>query len=79
MFSAAELKTDAEYNRELFVLRHITEIMEYNLNRLAQLWDELWPMISGYFRDICLHLRKDIAMAAIDSFKQLTLKIFSIG
>lgn len=77
-FSTSEFKSDKGYNRELFVLRHITEILEYNLGRLEYVWDEIWGTIEVYFKGICLHPMKQISMAAIDSYKQLSLKIFKI-
>ncbi len=61
------------------MLRHITEILEYNLGRLEEVWEETWPTIEVYFRNICLHPKREISMAAIDSYKQLSLKIFKLN
>lgn len=43
------------------------------------LWRAVWPTIQNYFRNICVHPRKDIAMSAIDSYKQLTMKILKLN
>jgi hypothetical protein len=48
------------------------------LGRLEEVWDEIWGTIEAYFKGICLHPMKQISMAAIDSYKQLSLKIFKI-
>lgn len=65
----------------MYILHHITDIIEYNLNRLGveeDIWNIVWPTIRNYFRNICVHPRKDIAMSAIDSYKQLTMKILKL-
>jgi len=78
MFSNSEFKKDTLYNRELFVLRHINSLLEYNIPRFNLLSQHVWQLLDRYFRDICLHPRREIAMAAIDSYKQLTLKLFKL-
>lgn len=81
-FSSSDITTDKTYTREMYILHHITEIIEYNLKRLEQadedIWVIVWPTIKNYFRNICVHPRKEIAMSAIDSYKQLTMKILKL-
>lgn len=86
-FSSSEVKTDVKYTREMYILHHIAEIIEYNLDRFEGLggqgegdclWGVLWPTMRAYFRNICLHPRKEISMSAIDSYKQLTMKMLKL-
>ncbi len=37
-----------------------------------------WPLLRNYFRDICLHPRREISMPAVDSLKQLALKLVKL-
>jgi hypothetical protein len=57
-FSSSEFRRDAHYTRELFVLRHINSLIEYNINRFDVLAPLCWELLRNYFRDICLHPRK---------------------
>jgi hypothetical protein len=76
-FSSSDFR-DSKYDRELFVLKHTIEIVEYNLGRLRALWAVVWPLLQDFFVKLCLHPRSNIGMAAIDSLKQLTLKLMRI-
>lgn len=62
------------------MLRHITEVIEYNLQRLEKSsFNEIWPHLERFYLNICLHPKRDIAMAAIDSYKQLLMKIIPLN
>lgn len=76
-FSSSDFK-DNKYDRELFVLKHAVEVVEYNLPRLKTLWVYVWPLLQDFFVKLCLHPRSNIGMAAIDSLKQLTMKLMRI-
>lgn len=76
-FAGAHFR-DGKYNRELFVLKHVIELVEYNLPRLRSLWQFVWPVLQDFFVKLCLHPRSNIGMAAIDSLKQLTMKLMRI-
>ena len=67
VFSGAEFRRDAQYTRELFVLRHINSVLEYNIGRFEEVAGHVWPLLEKYFKDICLHPRKDVAMGGVDS------------
>jgi hypothetical protein len=45
----------------------------------SNLWEVVWPTIRNYFRSICIYPRREIAMSAIDSYKQLTLKMMKLN
>ena len=62
----------------MYTLHHIAEVIEYNIKRIDAIWESIWGTVEIYFRNICLHPKRDIAMSAIDSFKQFTMKVFKI-
>jgi len=76
-FASSDFR-DGKYDRELFVLKHTIELVEYNLDRLRSLWGSVWPLLQDFFVKLCLHPRSNIGMAAIDSLKQLTMKLMRI-
>lgn len=59
-------------------MRHIIEIVEYNLPRLKSLWGFLWPLLHDFYVKLCLHPRTNISISAIDSLKQLALKLMRL-
>jgi len=77
-FSRSDIRQDSLYTRELFVLRHINSLLEYNIPRFGELAAHLWQLMQDYFRDICLHPRREVSMAAVDSLKQMVLKLLKL-
>lgn len=69
---------DIQYSRELFVLKHLIEIVDYNTHRIANIWPPVWRILEDFFIRTGLHPKQSIAMAAVDSLKQVILKLIKI-
>lgn len=69
---------DTKYSREIFVLKHLIEIVDYNLVRISNIWPAVWRVLEDFFIRMGLHPKQSIAMAAIDSLKQVTLKLMRL-
>lgn len=52
------------------------EIVDYNVSRMAALWPE--RILSDFFIRMGLHPKQAIAMAAVDSLKQVVLKLIKV-
>jgi len=58
-----------------FSLQKIVEVADYNMNtRLRMEWTSMWKFLEEHFTSIGLHENKALAMYAIDSLKQLSIK-----
>lgn len=36
---------DVKYSREIFVLRHLIEIIDYNIQRISNIWPAAWRIL----------------------------------
>jgi brefeldin A-inhibited guanine nucleotide-exchange protein len=58
-----------------FSLQKIVEVADYNMNtRLRMEWTSIWKLLEEHFTSVGLHDNKALAMYAIDSLKQLSIK-----
>lgn len=58
----------------IFSLQKLVEICYYNMNRLRIVWASIWSISASHFTKIGCHDNKGIAMYAIDSLRQLSMK-----
>lgn len=58
-----------------FSLQKIVEVADYNMNtRLRMEWTNIWKFLEEHFTGVGLHDNTALAMYAIDSLKQLSIK-----
>ncbi|GMH66529.1 hypothetical protein TrRE_jg4750 [Triparma retinervis] len=59
----------------IFCLQKLVEVAHFNLDSRGRLvWDSLWGLTGAHFESTALHTNAAVAMYAVDSLKQLTLK-----
>ncbi|GMI43270.1 hypothetical protein TrCOL_g9786 [Triparma columacea] len=59
----------------IFCLQKLVEVAHHNLESRGRLvWDSLWGLMGAHFESTALHTNAAVAMYAVDSLKQLTLK-----
>ena len=59
-------------------MKHLIEIIDYNLPRIQDVWASSWRILEEFFIRMCLHPVPKICMSALDSLKQVTLKLIKI-
>ena len=56
-------------------LQKLVEVAHYNMdNRGRVAWDDLWGVMSAHFSSTALHTNAAVAMYAVDSLRQLSIK-----
>nr|XP_043629578.1 brefeldin A-inhibited guanine nucleotide-exchange protein 2-like [Erigeron canadensis] len=70
--SMEELQTTAE--PRVFSLTKIVEIAHYNMNRIRLVWTNIWNVLSEFFVNIGCSDNLSIAIFAMDSLRQLSMK-----
>jgi hypothetical protein len=59
----------------IFSLQKLVEVADYNMfSRSRMDWSSIWSQLAKHFADVGLHPNQNIAMFAIDSLKQLSVK-----
>eukprot|EP01137_Pigoraptor_chileana_P033942 Opistho-2@25725 len=58
----------------MFCLQKIVEICYYNMGRIRLEWSRIWAIIGEYFNKVGCLPNLDVAMFAIDSLRQLSMK-----
>ena len=59
----------------IFCLQKLVEVAHFNLESRGRLvWDKLWGLMAAHFESTALHTNAAVAMYAVDSLKQLSLK-----
>ncbi|KAL0483581.1 brefeldin A-inhibited guanine nucleotide-exchange protein [Acrasis kona] len=70
--------SDAEINNanepRKFSLQKLIEVAYYNMNRVKWAWNKIWNHLATHFVDVGKHCNETIAMHAIDSTRQLSMK-----
>ncbi|KFK35285.1 hypothetical protein AALP_AA5G264900 [Arabis alpina] len=61
-------------NPRVFSLTKIVEIAHYNMNRIRLVWSSIWQVLSGFFVTIGCSDNLSIAIFAMDSLRQLSMK-----
>eukprot|EP00117_Sycon_ciliatum_P018371 scpid7307/ scgid0207/ Brefeldin A-inhibited guanine nucleotide-exchange protein 2 len=63
----------------MFSLQKIVEISYYNMGRIRLEWSRIWAIIGEYFNRVGCHSNEDVAVFAIDSLRQLSMKFLERG
>ncbi|KAL0425869.1 UNVERIFIED_CONTAM: Brefeldin A-inhibited guanine nucleotide-exchange protein 2 [Sesamum radiatum] len=58
----------------VFSLTKIVEIAHYNMNRIRLVWSKIWQVLSDFFATIGCSENLSIAIFAMDSLRQLSMK-----
>ncbi|XP_047946268.1 brefeldin A-inhibited guanine nucleotide-exchange protein 2-like [Salvia hispanica] len=58
----------------VFSLTKIVEIAHYNMNRIRLVWSRIWQVLSDFFVNIGCSENLSIAIFAMDSLRQLSMK-----
>ncbi|PIN23786.1 Guanine nucleotide exchange factor [Handroanthus impetiginosus] len=58
----------------VFSLTKIVEIAHYNMNRIRLVWSKIWQVLSDFFVTIGCSANLSIAIFAMDSLRQLSMK-----
>ncbi|XP_028776812.1 brefeldin A-inhibited guanine nucleotide-exchange protein 2 [Neltuma alba] len=70
--SMEELKSPSD--PRVFSLTKIVEIAHYNMNRIRLVWSSIWHVLSDFFVNIGCSGNLSIAIFAMDSLRQLSMK-----
>lgn len=59
----------------VFCLQKLVEVADFNMDcRPRVVWANVWDVLAKFFAKVGCHQNKSVAMFAIDSLKQLSLK-----
>lgn len=59
----------------VFCLQKLVEVADFNMDsRPRVVWANVWDILAKFFAKVGCHPNKSVAMFAIDSLKQLSLK-----
>eukprot|EP00741_Cyanophora_paradoxa_P005196 tig00000852_g5036.t1 len=64
-------------NPRVFSLQKIVEVAHYNMERIRIVWSKIWMHLGEFFRRVACHGNLSIAMYAIDSLRQLSMKFLA--
>nr|KYP64465.1 Brefeldin A-inhibited guanine nucleotide-exchange protein 2 [Cajanus cajan] len=70
--SIEELRSQSD--PRVFSLTKIVEIAHYNMNRIRLVWSSIWHVLSDFFVTIGCSANLSIAIFAMDSLRQLSMK-----
>uniref|UniRef100_A0A8C5QNF6 ARF guanine nucleotide exchange factor 2 n=1 Tax=Leptobrachium leishanense TaxID=445787 RepID=A0A8C5QNF6_9ANUR len=62
------------HHPRMFSLQKIVEISYYNMNRIRLQWSRIWQVIGDHFNKVSCNPNEDVAIFAIDSLRQLSMK-----
>ena len=66
---------DNEAPPRIFSLQKLVEVAEYNIgSRPRMVWAKIWTLLAKHFTTVCVHDNPALAMYAVDSLKQLSVK-----
>ncbi|KAK3864361.1 hypothetical protein Pcinc_029956 [Petrolisthes cinctipes] len=63
----------------MFSLQKIVEISYYNMGRIRLQWARIWEVLGEHFNKVGCNPNVDIAVFAVDSLRQLTMKFIEKG
>lgn len=69
----------ASVHPRMFSLQKIVEISYYNLNRVRLQWSRMWEVLGDHFNKAGCSPNEEIAIFAVDSLRQLSMKFIEIG
>ena len=62
----------------LFCMQKIVEVADCNMNRIKIIWSKIWNVIQEHFSKVGCHPNPKVALYAIDSLKQLSIKFLQV-
>ncbi|CAL1607164.1 unnamed protein product [Knipowitschia caucasica] len=69
----------ASHQPRMFSLQKIVEISYYNMNRIRLQWSRIWQVIGDHFNKVGCNPNEDVAIFAVDSLRQLSMKFLEKG
>lgn len=63
----------------MFSLQKIVEISYYNMGRIRLQWSRIWEVLGKHFNEAGCNSNEDIAVFAVDSLRQLSMKFLEKG
>ncbi|XP_055508524.1 brefeldin A-inhibited guanine nucleotide-exchange protein 2-like isoform X2 [Leucoraja erinacea] len=63
----------------MFSLQKIVEISYYNMGRIRLQWSRIWEVIGNHFNKVGCNPNEDVAIFAVDSLRQLSMKFLEKG
>ncbi|XP_067108829.1 brefeldin A-inhibited guanine nucleotide-exchange protein 1-like [Osmerus mordax] len=63
----------------MFSLQKIVEISYYNMGRIRLQWSRIWEVIGDHFNKVGCYSNEDVAIFAVDSLRQLSMKFLEKG
>ncbi|KAK7060645.1 Brefeldin A-inhibited guanine nucleotide-exchange protein 1 [Halocaridina rubra] len=63
----------------MFSLQKIVEISYYNMGRIRLQWSRIWEVLGEHFNKVGCNPNEDIAVFAVDSLRQLSMKFIEKG
>lgn len=63
----------------MFSLQKIVEISYYNMGRIRLQWSRIWQVLGEHFNKVGCNQNEDIAIFAVDSLRQLSMKFIEKG
>ncbi|XP_019152223.1 PREDICTED: brefeldin A-inhibited guanine nucleotide-exchange protein 2-like isoform X2 [Ipomoea nil] len=66
-------------NPRIFSLMKMVEIAHYNMDRIRLVWSKIWNVLSDFFVTIGCSENLSIAIFAMDSLRQLSMKFLELG
>ncbi|KAG2461252.1 BIG2 protein, partial [Polypterus senegalus] len=67
------------HHPRMFSLQKIVEISYYNMNRIRLQWSRIWQVIRDHFNKVGCNPNEDVAIFAVDSLRQLSMKFLEKG
>ena len=64
---------------QVYALQKLVEIAYYNMSRVRLVWARIWKVLGEFFTDVGQHPNLSIAMYAVDSLRQLSMKFLEKG
>ncbi|XP_062316284.1 brefeldin A-inhibited guanine nucleotide-exchange protein 2 [Osmerus eperlanus] len=69
----------SSHQPRMFSLQKIVEISYYNMNRIRLQWSRIWHVIGDHFNKVGCSPNEDVAVFAVDSLRQLSMKFLEKG
>ncbi|XP_043945867.1 brefeldin A-inhibited guanine nucleotide-exchange protein 2 [Protopterus annectens] len=69
----------SHHHPRMFSLQKIVEISYYNMNRIRLQWSRIWEVIGDHFNKVGCNPNEDVAIFAVDSLRQLSMKFIEKG
>uniref|UniRef100_A0A8C7DJM1 ARF guanine nucleotide exchange factor 1 n=1 Tax=Oncorhynchus kisutch TaxID=8019 RepID=A0A8C7DJM1_ONCKI len=63
----------------MFSLQKMVEISYYNMGRIRLQWSRIWEVIGDHFNKVGCNPNEDVAIFAVDSLRQLSMKFLEKG